>query len=116
ISIDSWFTSVNIAGYGHRRSNSIAGSQMVENLGMYLQTKHQVQISPSMASVLISRLGFEDQTTMQVQGRNLNSGLPATITISSDEVREAIEPIIQSIIRDLVANLPHSFPNEMRAA
>jgi rod shape-determining protein MreB len=41
---------------------------------------------------------MEEELTMEVKGRDLVSGLPKTVTISSDEVREAMQEPIKAIL------------------
>jgi rod shape-determining protein MreB len=45
-----------------------------------------------------SAYAVEPETTMEVKGRDLVAGLPKTITITSEEIREALQEPISSII------------------
>src|SRR5438309_2317439 len=45
-----------------------------------------------------SALPMDPELTMEVRGRDLIAGLPRTITIGSNEITEAMDPVLQQII------------------
>jgi rod shape-determining protein MreB len=53
---------------------------------------------------------MDPELTMEVRGRDLIAGLPRTITIGSNEITEAMDPILQQIIGAVKAVLEETPP------
>jgi rod shape-determining protein MreB len=89
------------------------GDAMDEAIINYLRRKHHLLIGETTAEQVKKTIGcahpdFDDQE-MEVRGRSLTSGAPASITISAGEVREAISEITTTIIaavRQALENTP----------
>ena len=61
-----------------------------------------------------SAFSLEEEVSMEVRGRDSVAGLPKTITITSQEIREALSDTIQAIV-DLVRNALERCPPELSA-
>jgi rod shape-determining protein MreB len=84
------------------RSLRVAGDELDQDIVTYIRNKYNLFIGERMAEQLKMEIGsaypLENEKTMVVRGRNLITGLPEAIEISSVEVREAVAGSIQVII------------------
>jgi rod shape-determining protein MreB len=95
------------------RSLRIAGDEMDQDIIQYARQKYNLFIGDWMAERTKIAVGsaypLPDEMTMTVRGRNLVTGLPEQIEISSIEIREALGPsldIILDAIRDTLDETP----------
>jgi rod shape-determining protein MreB len=80
------------------RSVRVAGDELDEAIVQYLKRAYNLMIGERTAEEIKLRLGsaypLEKELTMEVKGRDLVAGLPKTITITSQEIRDALmEPV-----------------------
>jgi len=80
----------------------MGGDNFDEAIIRYMRKKHNLLIGERTAEELKIHIGTayprSEVVTMNVRGRNLVTGLPNTIEISSEEMQEALEECISSII------------------
>ena len=82
----------------------VGGNKIDEAIQNYVRKKHNLIIGERMAEEVKIKIGSATQLkvgeaqTTEVRGRDAFSGLPKTITISSDEVTEAISEIVLKIV------------------
>jgi rod shape-determining protein MreB len=95
------------------QSIRIAGDEMDENILVYLREKYNLLIGQTMAEQAKHTVGaaapLGEEKVMIVRGRNLISGLPEEVEISSIEMREALAPSLKAIsqaLRDLLEQAP----------
>jgi rod shape-determining protein MreB len=83
-------------------SIKIAGDKFDESIVRYMRKKHNIMIGERTAEELKINIGTVyprvQEVTMDIRGRNLISGLPKTITVTSTEIMEALEEPILSIV------------------
>ena len=95
-----------------------AGADFDEAIISYIKKKYNLLIGERTAEDIKIRIGsafpYEDETTMDVKGRNLVDGLPKNITISSEEVREALADPVSAIV-DAIRSTLESTPPELSA-
>lgn len=109
---------ISLAGIVFSRSVRVAGDELDEAIAQYMKRAYNLMIGERTAEEMKIRIGsaykLEKETSMEVKGRDLVAGLPKTITISSQEVREALlEPI--STIVDSVRITLERCPPELSA-
>jgi rod shape-determining protein MreB len=109
---------ISLGGIVVSTSIKIAGDKFDEAIVRYMRKKHNVMIGERTAEELKINIGTafprEEQVKMEVRGRNLISGLPKTIEISSEEMLEALaEPV--SAIADAVHSVLERTPPELSA-
>ncbi len=84
------------------RSLRVAGDELDIDIAQYVRNKYNLFIGERMAEQIKIQIGsaypMAGETTMSVRGRNLVTGLPEAIEISSIEIREAISSSIQVIV------------------
>jgi len=93
-----------------------AGDHIDESIVRYLRRKHNVLIGDRTAEDLKISIGTvfkrNPPVLAEVRGRNLVTGLPKTLTVSSDEVMEAISEPITNIV-EAVHNILEQTPPEL---
>ncbi len=77
------------------RSLRVAGDEMDQDIGQYIRNKYNLFIGERMAEQVKFNIGsaypLPEEKTMTVRGRNLITGLPQELEISSVEIREALQ-------------------------
>jgi rod shape-determining protein MreB len=109
---------ISLSGIVFSRSVRVAGDELDESIINYMKRAYNLMIGERTAEEIKIKIGsaykLEKENTMEVKGRDLVAGLPKTITISSQEVREALlEPI--STIVDSVRITLERCPPELSA-
>ena len=84
------------------KSIRIAGDEMNEAMIEHLRKAYNLMIGERTAEDIKIRIGsaypLEEEMTMEVRGRDLVTGLPKTVTVTSEEIREALSEPIRSIV------------------
>ena len=100
------------------QSVRVAGDDFDEAIISYIKKKFNLLIGERTAEELKIKLGsafpYEDESTMDVKGRNLVDGLPKNIVISAEEVREALADPVGEIV-DAVKSTLERTPPELSA-
>jgi rod shape-determining protein MreB len=100
------------------RSIRIAGDEMDEDIMQYARQKYNLYIGERMAERTKITAGsaypLPEEMTMTLRGRNLVTGLPESVEVSSIEIREALSSSI-GIIVDLVKDTLDDTPPELIA-
>lgn len=100
------------------RSLRVAGDEMDQDIIEYIRNKYNLLIGERMAEEVKLEIGsaypMESEKTMNIRGRNLVSGLPESIEVSSIEIRDAINPSLQVII-DTIKDALDEVPPEIGA-
>lgn len=89
------------------------GDAMDEAIINHMRRRHHLLIGEATAELIKKTIGSAhpdyDIQEMEVRGRSLISGAPASITVKSEEIREAISEVVSSItaaIRQALENTP----------
>ena len=114
---DTWIRIVLTDG-NYLELRKFAGNKFDEAIMRYMRKKHNMMIGERTAEDLKVNIGsaypLDQEKYMDARGRNLVSGLPKTIKVSSSEIREAIEePVAQ--IADAVHSVLEKTPPELAA-
>lgn len=107
---------ISLSGIVYSRSVRVAGDELDEALVQYMKRAYNLMIGERTAEEMKIRLGsaypIGKETSMEVKGRDLVAGLPKTINITSQEVREAmLEPL--NLIVDAVRITLERCPPEL---
>lgn len=107
---------ISLAGIVFSRSVRVAGDELDEAIVQYLKRNFNVAIGERTAEDIKIKLGsaikLEKESSMEVKGRDLVAGLPKTITLTSQEVREALAEPLNSIV-DAVRTTLERCPPEL---
>ena len=105
-----------IIAANRENANQIAGDQFDDAIIKYIRRKHNLLIGELTAEDLKISIGSamprSEQFYMEVTGRNLISGLPKIIRITSDEVTEAIDEPLHNLLEAIQAVLEQT-PSEL---
>ncbi|HEY59893.1 MAG TPA: rod shape-determining protein [Anaerolineae bacterium] len=100
------------------RSLRVAGDEMDQDIIEYIRNKYSLLIGERMAEQLKIEIGsaypLESEKTMTIRGRNLITGLPEAIEVSSIEIREALNGSLQ-VILDTIKDALDEAPPEIGA-
>jgi rod shape-determining protein MreB len=104
---------MSMSGVVASRSLRVAGDEMDQDIVQYLRNKYNLLVGEGIAEQIKWQIGsaypLQPEKTMEVRGRNLVTGLPESIEISSIEMREALAGSVQVIvdtIRDALDEIP----------
>ncbi|MFA5088925.1 MAG: rod shape-determining protein [Candidatus Omnitrophota bacterium] len=96
------FAVISLGGIVYAKSIRVAGDEMDSAIIEYLRKTYNLMIGERTAEEIKVRIGsafpLEEELNMDVRGRDLISGLPKTITITSIEIREALQKPVQAIV------------------
>ncbi len=105
---------ISLSGIVYSRSVRVAGNEMDESIIQYIKRKHNLLIGERTAEQIKINLGsaapLERPMTMEIKGRNLIEGIPKTVEINDDEIREALSDCIATILNALRVALERTPP------
>jgi len=109
---------ISLSGIVYSRSVRVAGDELDEAIVNYMKRKYNLLIGERMAEDIKISLGsaypMEERKTMEVKGRDLVAGIPRTLVIHDEEVREALSEVV-SVIVDTVKTALERIPPELAA-
>ncbi len=109
---------ISLGGIVERSSIKIAGDKFTEAIIKYVRNKYKIMIGEKTAEDLKIGIGSafkgSRSLTAKMKGRNLVTGLPDELEISTEEIREALEESVESIV-DVVKTVLERTPPELAA-
>ncbi len=100
------------------RSVRTAGDSFDSAISQYIKKKYNLLVGDRTAEDIKVKIGsameYEGEGKMEVKGRNLVDGLPKSITITSEEIREALSDCVNQIL-DVVKATLEKTPPELSA-
>jgi rod shape-determining protein MreB len=109
---------MSMGGIVVSRSLRVAGDEIDQDVILFIRNKYNLFIGERMAEQVKIGIGsaypLPIEKTMSVRGRNLVTGLPEAIEVSSVEIREAISGSIQVIV-DTIKDALDEAPPEIVA-
>jgi rod shape-determining protein MreB len=104
---------ISLAGIVYSKSVRVAGDKIDEEIVQYMKRKYSLLIGERTGEIIKTTIGNaypdDEVRTVDVKGRDLISGIPKTVEVNSEEIREAItEPVrlIVDTIKDALENAP----------
>ncbi|MCM8801621.1 MAG: rod shape-determining protein [Candidatus Omnitrophica bacterium] len=105
---------ISLAGIVFSKSIRIGGDEMDEAIIEYLKKTYNLMIGERTAEEIKIKIGsaypLEEELTMEVRGRDLVAGLPKTVTITSEEIREALQEPLRAILEIVRISLERTPP------
>ncbi|HOW97430.1 MAG TPA: rod shape-determining protein [Kiritimatiellia bacterium] len=93
---------ISLAGIVLSRSVRVGGDEMDEAIVQYMKRVYNLMIGERTAEEIKIAIGSAypqgEETSMEVKGRDLVAGLPKTLTVTSEEVRNALQEPITAIV------------------
>jgi rod shape-determining protein MreB len=100
---------ISLSGIVYSKSVRIAGDEMDEAIVSYIKRKYNLLIGERMAEDVKIQIGsaypMGEPMTMEVKGRDLVAGIPKTLVISDEEVREALADTFREIVEAVKISL-----------
>ena len=104
----------SLGGIVISRSIRVAGDEMDEDIVQYMRSKYNLLIGERTAELIKMGIGTayptEEVLTMDIKGRDLVAGVPRTLTVSSDEIRDALNEPINAIVEAVKVTLERTPP------
>jgi len=105
---------ISLAGIVFSRSVRVGGDEFDETIVAHLKRAHNLMIGERTAEEIKIRIGsahvLDQELTMEVKGRDLSAGLPKTVVIRSEEIREALQEPLSSILESVRITLERCPP------
>jgi rod shape-determining protein MreB len=105
---------ISLAGIVFSRSVRVGGDEMDEAIVQYMKRVYNLMIGERTAEEIKITLGsaypLEEENTMDVKGRDLIAGLPKTLTITSQEIRDALQEPVNTIVESVRVTLERCPP------
>ena len=109
---------ISLAGIVYSKAIRIAGNEMDESIIQYIKKTYNLLIGERTSEKIKMQLGsafpLEDRLTMEIKGRHLIEGVPKTITVTDEEIREALAETVNAIV-DAVRVALECTPPELSA-
>ena len=111
---------LSLGGTVVSESLRIAGDEINDSISSYLKKKHSMAVGERTAEKIKIKIGSAfpddnfDNTSFEVRGLHLSSGLPRSITLTSGEVREAMADPLNKIV-DAIKRTLERTPPELAA-
>ncbi|WP_168123760.1 rod shape-determining protein [Paenibacillus sp. HB172176] len=109
---------ISLGGIVTSRSIRIAGDEMDEAIIQYIKRLYNLMIGERTAEQLKMEIGsalpLEQAEVLEIRGRDLVSGLPKTLPITSDEITDALQDTVNAIV-DAVKITLEKCPPELSA-
>jgi len=105
---------ISLSGIVYSKSVRIAGDEMDEAIVNYIKRKYNVLIGERTAEDVKIQIGsaypMEKSMTLEVKGRDLVAGIPKTLVISDEEIREALADTFREIVEAVKISLERTPP------
>ena len=105
---------ISLGGIVTAKSIRLGGDELDEAIVNYVKKEYSLMIGERTAEDVKIRIGSaykeEKEVEMEIRGRDLISGLPKTMQISSSEVRDALRDPVNSIVDGIKSTLEKTPP------
>ncbi len=93
---------ISLSGIVFSKSLRVGGDEFDESIVMHMKKSYNLMIGERTAEEIKIRIGsaypLQEETTLEVKGRDILAGLPKTVTITSEEIREALSEPLSTIL------------------
>ena len=105
---------ISLGGIVASNAIRLAGDNLDHDIIEYIKEKYNVIIGENIAEEIKNTIGaaFSSMTEerMQVKGRNLSTGLPHTITVTTSDIEKAMSKILEEIVKTINLTLEKTPP------
>ncbi len=105
---------ISLCGIVTSRSVRVAGDEFDNAIINFIKRKYNLLIGERTAETIKITIGSaypgEDDTELEIKGRNLLTGLPENITVTSEEIRDALSESLSHIIEAIKITLERTPP------
>lgn len=106
---------ISLGGIVTSRSVRVAGDEFDSSIINYIKKKYNLLIGERTAENIKIAIGSaypyaDNEPSMDIKGRNLLNGLPENITVTSEEIREALSEPLSHVIEAIKVTLEKTPP------
>jgi rod shape-determining protein MreB len=105
---------ISLSGIVYSRSVRLAGNEMDDAVTQYIKRKYNLLIGERTAEQIKIEIGsaypLDEPLSMEIKGRNLIEGIPKTLVITDDEIREALSECVGTIVNAVRVALERTPP------
>src|SRR5712671_416355 len=105
---------ISLAGIVFAKSVRVGGDKMDEAIIQHIKRKYNLLIGERTAELIKMGIGnaypTDEVLTMDIKGRDLVAGVPRTLTVSSDEIRDALAEPVNAIVEAVKVTLERTPP------
>jgi rod shape-determining protein MreB len=105
---------ISLAGIVYSQSVRVGGDKMDESIMAYIKRKYNMAIGEQTAERIKITIGnaypLEQQLTMEVKGRDMVAGIPKTVVVNSDEIRDSLSEPTNAIVEAVLIALERTPP------
>ena len=105
---------ISLAGIVYSQRVRVGGDKMDDAIVAYMKRKYNLAIGEQTAERIKMTIGnaypLDEQLTMEVKGRDMVAGIPKTVVVNSDEVREALAEPMNAIVEAVLLALEKTPP------
>jgi len=109
---------ISLSGIAYGESVRVAGDEIDESIVRYMRLQHHLNIGIFEGERVKMEIGSAfpqpDNLTTEVKGINVKTGIPMSITINDDEIREALKEPLTTIMTSIMCAL-EKIPPELSA-
>jgi len=105
---------ISLTGIVFNHSIRIAGNEMDDAIIQYIKKKYNLLIGEKTAEQVKMQIGsaypLDEPMTMEIKGRDLREGIPKTIVVDDQEIREALADVVDAIVEAVMVALEKTPP------
>ena len=105
---------ISLSGIVYSRSVRVAGNEMDDAIMQYLKRRYNLLIGERTAEAIKIEIGsayaLDKPLTMEIKGRNLIEGVPRTVTVGDEEIRESLGESVATIVNAIRVALERTPP------
>jgi len=105
---------ISLSGIVFSRSVRVGGDKMDESISQFIKRKHNLLIGERTAELIKITIGSAYPTdeiqTMEIKGRDLVAGIPKTVMITDEEIRDSLLDPINQIVEAVRVSLERTPP------
>lgn len=105
---------ISLAGIVFSRSIRVGGDKQDEAIAQFIKRRHNLMIGERTAELIKITIGSaypgEEVRTMEIKGRDIVAGIPKTVLISDDEIRDCLLDPVNQIMDAIRASLENTPP------
>jgi rod shape-determining protein MreB and related proteins len=105
---------ISLAGIVYSQSVRVGGDKMDESIMAYMKRKYNMAIGEQTAERIKITIGnaypLEQQLTMEVKGRDMVAGIPKTVVVNSDKIRDSLREPTNAIVDAVLIALERTPP------
>lgn len=105
---------ISLSGIVYSKSVRVAGNEMDESIAQYCKRRFNLLIGERTAEQVKIEIGsawkLDEPQSMEIKGRNIIEGIPKTVVVTDDDIREALSDSVATIVNAIRVALERTPP------